>query len=107
MNSSVGKCNGRITRRRITNKVKEESIIDFVIVCHEMEAIISKMVIDEDKNYVLTRHTKTKKGVKITESDNMSIITEVKGQWNKTKNIERIEQYNFNNKEMVVICFGT
>ena len=99
MNNSVGKGNGKITRRQITNQVKEESITDFVILCHEMEPIISKMVIDEDKNYVLTRHTKTKKGVKITESDHMSIITEVKGQWNKNKNIERIEIYNFNIKE--------
>ena len=65
MNSSKRKCKGKITRRRITTKVKEESIIDFVIVCQEMEDIINNMVIDEDKNHVLTRHTKTKNGVKI------------------------------------------
>ena len=41
------KCRGKITRRRITNKVKEESIIDFVIVCHVMEEMISKVIIDE------------------------------------------------------------
>ena len=50
-----------------------------------MEDIISNMVIDEDKNHVLTRHTKTKNGVKIKESDHMSIITEVKGNWDKKR----------------------
>ena len=32
MNSVESKCSGKITRRRITRKVNEESIIDFVIV---------------------------------------------------------------------------
>ena len=65
MNSSDNKCKGKIIRRRITNEVKEESIIDFVIVCHGMEEIISEVVIDEEKNLVLTRHSKTKNGVKV------------------------------------------
>ena len=40
MNESSKKCPGKITRRRITKKVKEESIIDFVIVCEDMEESI-------------------------------------------------------------------
>ena len=99
MNSLEKKCKGKITRRRITNKVKEESIIDFVIVCDEMDDMISNVVIDEDKNHVLTRHTKTKNGVKIKESDHMSIITEVKIAWDKSRNTEKIEMYNFKDVE--------
>ena len=85
MNSSDNKCKGEIIRRRITNEVKEESIIDFVIVCHGMEEIISEVVIDEEKNLVLTRHSKTKNGVKVKQSDHMSIITQVKSTWNKKR----------------------
>ena len=99
MNSLEKKCKGKITRRRIINKVKEENIIDFVIVCDEMEDMISNVVIDEDKNHVLTRHTKTKNGVKIKESDHMSIITEVKLAWDKSRNTEKIEMYNFKDAE--------
>jgi hypothetical protein len=33
LNSSNVKCKGRITRQRVTKKKKEESIIDFVLVC--------------------------------------------------------------------------
>ena len=102
MNGSESKCKGKITRRRITNKVKEESIIDFVIVCHGMEEIISGVVIDEEKNHVLTRHTKTKTGVKVKESDHMSIITEIKSTWNTHKNTKSIEIYNFKDKEGLI-----
>ena len=48
----------------ITSKVKEESVIDFVIVCEEMEAMVSDMIIDESRKQVLTKHTKLKMGLK-------------------------------------------
>ena len=64
MNGMVSKCRGSITRRRITCKVKEESILDFVIVSEDIADIIIEVVTDEDKNHVLTRFTKTKKWYK-------------------------------------------
>ena len=94
MNGLRNKCTGRITRRRITSKVKEESIIDFVIVSEDIEDIISEVVIDEDKNHVLTRYTKTKNGTKTKESDHNSIITHIKVKWDQNKNIQKIEVYN-------------
>ena len=99
MNGSSKKCKGKITRSRITKKVKEESIIDFVIVCEDMEESIRELVVDEERNHVLTRLTKTKNGVKIKESDYYSIITQVAVKWNKTLNIKKIEIYNFKDKE--------
>ena len=36
INGIKTKCVGKITKRRITKKVKEESIIDFVIGCEEI-----------------------------------------------------------------------
>ena len=99
MNNSEQKCKGKITRRRITKNSREESIIDFVIVCEIMEDMISEVVIDEDRHNILTRHTKTKTGVKIKESDHNSIITQVNVSWNKTKNVTRVEMYNFKDRE--------
>ena len=98
MNSSEKKCTGKITRRRITSKIKEESIIDFVLVCDEMEDIVSSVRIDEERKYVLTRYTKTKKGAKVKESDHHTIITNIKSSWNKNINKKRIKIYNFKDK---------
>ena len=99
MNNSDMKCKGKITRRRITNNTKEESIIDFVIVCDIMEHMISEVNIDEEKHHILTRYTKTKRGVKIKESDHNSIITKVNVSLNMNKNTNRVEMYNFKDSE--------
>ena len=98
MNGVKQKCSGKITRRRTTSKVSEESIIDFVIVCEKVEEMISEVKIDEERNYVLTRYTKTKKGNKIKESDHNSVITYMNTTWNKNENSNRIEIYNFKDK---------
>ena len=79
INGDERKCTGKITRRRNTGVVFEESIIDFVIACEDVADIVSKMEIDEDKKYVLARYTKTKKGYKMQESDHNSIITSIDG----------------------------
>ena len=94
MNGMGSKCRGSITRRRITCKVKEESIIDFAIISEDIADIITEVVIDEDKNHVLTRYTKTKNGTKIKESDHNFIITHIQAKWDKRKNIKNIEIYN-------------
>ena len=95
MNNSEQKCKGKITRRRITKHSREESIIDFVIVCEIMEDMISAVVIDEDRHSILTRQTKTKTGVTIKESDHISILKKDNVSWKKTKNVTRVEMYNF------------
>ena len=78
-------------------KVKEESIIDFVIVCEEVEEMISKVTIDEERNHVLTRHIKN--GVKVKESDHHTIVTKLAVKWNKRKNTKLVEIYNLKDKE--------
>ena len=88
INSIKDKCKGKITRRRITSKVKEESIIDFVLGCEDIVNMTQELVIDEEKKYVLTKYTKTKKGVKIQESDHNSLITHLKATWNRNTNIK-------------------
>ena len=99
MNGVQNKCIGKITRQRITRKVREESIIDFVIVCDEMQEMISKVLIDEHRKHVLVRHMKTKHGIKVKESDHNSIVTEIKVKWDKSKNVKQVEMYNLKDPE--------
>ena len=94
INGLKKKCFGTITRSRNTKKVKEESVIDFVIGCDEMVEMVESLLIDEDRKYVLTKYQKTKKGVKVQESDHNSLITQVKATWNKKKNVQKAEMYN-------------
>ena len=97
INSQTNKCKGLITRRRITKKSTEESIIDFVITNQNLEKEIELLMIDEDRNHVLTNITKTKKGLKIKESDHHAIITKLRFSWSKNEKKERVEIFNFKN----------
>ena len=99
INADQSKCSGKITRRRNTAKVKEESIIDFVITCEDMADIVETMKIDEDGEFVLTKYYKTKKGVEVKESDHNSIVTTIKATWDKEDMPKRKESYNYKDKE--------
>ena len=79
--------------------MKEESVIDFVIVCEDMEEMINRVIIDEERKHVLTRHIKTRNGVKVKESDHHTIITKISVKWNKKKNMKTVEIYNLKDKE--------
>ena len=94
INSLKEKCRGNITRHRTTKKNREESIIDFVLGWEVMSEIIEGMIIDETKKHALASFRKTKIGTKVEESDHNSIITKVKGIWNKKLPCNRTEMYN-------------
>ena len=57
------KCVGSITRRRETVDSVEESIIDHVLISQDLLDDLESVNIDEERNHVLTRITKSKKGV--------------------------------------------
>ena len=97
--NSLEKCKGKITRQRLTKNKKEESIIDFVIVCEEMEEVIEEMIIDENKEFALASYRKTKTGAKIKLSDHNSLVTKIKAEWKKEEPKLRIEIYNFKDKD--------
>ena len=99
VNNSKTKCIGKITRRRITRKKKEESIIDFVLGCDEMYDMIEELVIDEKKEVALASFKKTKNGFKTKESDHNTLVTKVKSVWKKKKTEKRIEMYNLKDIE--------
>ena len=75
VNSLKDKCRGSITRKRVTSKGKEESIIDFVVVSDDLTSNVVKLLIDEDKNYAITSLRKRKGVLSCKESDHMSMIT--------------------------------
>ena len=59
-NGLSDKCVGSITRRRVTVDSTEESIIDHVILSEDLVNELEAVHIDEDRNHILTKITKTK-----------------------------------------------
>ena len=99
VNNSKTKCIGKITRRRITRKKKEESIIDFVLGCDAMYDMIEELVIDEKKEVALASFKKTKNGLKTKESDHNTLVTKVKSVWKKKRTEKQIEMYKLKDIE--------
>ena len=56
-------CEGVITRERVTKARIEKAVIDFVLVCGDMKEFVKSMLVDENKNHVLTKYA-SKKGIK-------------------------------------------
>ena len=56
------KCKRTITRKRVTKKIIEESVIDIVLFTEDLSDDFEQMVIDEVRNYVLTSLRNTQKG---------------------------------------------
>ena len=77
----------------------EKSIIDFVIVSQDLVKDIGKMMIDDERKYVMTRLTKTKNGVVKKESDHNTMVTEINMIWKPDTKPYRNEVYNLKNKE--------
>ena len=53
------KCSGTITRRRVTKKRTEESVIDVVLISSELKEHMTSVHIDEKKKHVLCKIYKT------------------------------------------------
>ena len=98
-NGLEGKAKGVITRKRTTTERVEQSAIDLVCLSRDLVEETKSVLIDEDKNYVLEKIEKTKKGVKVTQSDHNSIVTRFKCVRNAKEEVKRIEMFNLKNKE--------
>ena len=66
-------CTGVITRIRKTTVRTEESVIDFFIVCEKFLALVTKMIIDEERKFVLTKFS-TKNGEKSIEMSDHNLL---------------------------------
>ena len=99
VNSIKDKVKGLITRRRITERGLEESIIDFLIVSDDLVEDVKLMLIDEEKEHALAVVKKTNGKVKVTTSDHNTILTSFQMEWRDSERKERLEVFNMKNKE--------
>ena len=90
---------GNITRKRTTKYRVEESVIDVVLLSHDMMKHFVSFHVDEDKKHVLTRVTNTKKGVKIKESDHNVLQTTFNLEVLEHIEKDKTEIYNLKNAE--------
>ena len=81
--NGLRKCEGTITRKRVTTQRTEESVISYVLLSADLSEHIASVHIDEKRHHVLTRLTKTKRGVVKKESDHNVIETKLKIIWNR------------------------
>ena len=99
VNGIEDKCNGAITRKRVTKNGTEESIIDFVIISSELEKDLESLTVDEERKHVLEKITRNKKGIRKVKSDHNVLVSKFKFMFNKSIKKERIEMFNLKNKE--------
>ena len=71
-------CEGVITRKRISNGKLEQSILDFFIVCNLVLPFVTRMVIDEERKYVLTNYEHERKEGKANDTDHATEYMDVK-----------------------------
>ena len=55
--NSTSKCSGVITRMRKTSISEEKSVLDYFIVCQKIFTLISRMEVDENRKYALTKYS--------------------------------------------------
>ena len=90
LNSSA-KCEGTLTRQRVTVERTEQSVIDYVLACEEMSSFLQNMLVDEKRKYVLTKFTRTHK----VESDHNSIFALFNLTFTMKKPVVRSEIFDF------------
>lgn len=91
-------CEGLITRSRIKGGKEEKSILDFFIVCNRILPYVTKMVIDEEKEYILTNYKPAKKGEKAKDTDHYTQYMDINLKINPAKPVRK-EIFNFKCKE--------
>ena len=92
-------CVGKITRRRVTVKSTEESIIDHMIISNDLVEELESMLIDEEGKHALTKIVKSKGATKSKQSDHNTIVSKFNICWKEKKKSERVEIYNLKNRE--------
>ena len=103
--NGTDKCFGLITRMRKKGNTVEKSILDYFIVCRALFQMVTMMVIDEDRDYILTKYSKCNGKTKLIVSDHNPLKLEVNISWSMKIVQERQEIYNLRNKECQNIFF--
>ena len=99
--NSLDICKGLITRSRDVKHgsgVKtEKAVLDFFCVNERMLPFISKMFIDEEREYTLSNFAQLKENRRVIESDHNPLILDLEIEFCKRKP-QRIEMFNLKNK---------
>ena len=96
--NSLPLCEGLITRIRTREGRVEKSVLDFFVVCDRVLPYITRMVIDEERNYILTNFEHVRKGGEATHSDHNTQFMDMNLKIESVKPI-RTEMFNFKNSE--------
>ena len=96
--NSLPICEGVITRERKKGETVEKSVLDFFVVCSRVLPFVTKMVIDEDKNYILTNYKACKKEARANDSDHYTQFIDVELKM-KTEKPQRKEIFNFKDEK--------
>ena len=92
-------CHGQRKRVWKTKVSEEKSVIDFIFLSEELSHEVTSVVIDEQREHVLTKIVKTKNGVKKVESDHNIIITKLNIKFNASDKLPKVELYDLKNKK--------
>ena len=92
-------CRGLITRARTTIVGVEKSIIDFLVVCEELFAHMTEMMIDENNKYPIESHRKIGSSVKVTKTDHNMLIGTFGLKTLKEAKETRKEIFKYNDEE--------
>ena len=96
--NSMNLCEGVITRKRITKKKTETSVLDFFVVCEQILQFVNRMVVDEVKQYGLSNYFHSNGDSHKKDSDHNTLILYLKLRLPDFKN-ERQEMFNFKNED--------
>ena len=83
---------------RVTKTKVEKAVLDVFVVCDKIRPFLTKMVIDESREYVLTNFNPIRIGGRAIESDHNTEFLKLGLQYDQKKT-ERIEVFNFKNVE--------
>ena len=89
-------CEGLITRCRITKIKTEKSVLDFYLVCDRVLPFVTRMLVDEKKQYVLSSYY-SRKGVQYKKDSDHNPVVLWLQMLVSTKKPERNEHFNFKN----------
>ena len=96
--NSMSICEGTITRRRIVENRTEQAVLDFFLVNAKLLPFLSKMIIDEKREFCVSNFAQHKKNKRVIESDHNSLLLEIKIEFS-SKKPDRQEIFNFKNKK--------
>ena len=96
--NSLPLCEGVVTRRRKKGNILEESTLDFFVVCDRVLPHVTRMVIDSNKDHILTNYKPARNGGKAVDSDHMTEYMDLDIKIKPEKPV-REEIYNFRNKK--------